>query len=105
VNDLLKFVSKGGRKEERLMDYLLMAAMIEARSCERFRLLSENVNDPELAEFYRELMESEAGHYTMFITLARDLCGREETDRRWTAFLEYEAEIIQRYGQEQSIHG
>lgn len=105
VNDLLKFVQKGGEKQKQLVDRLLFAAMIEARSCERFRLLSENVQDEELAVFYRELMESEAGHYTMFITLAREMAPREEVDQRWAELLEYEAKIIQEYGKGESIHG
>jgi tRNA-(ms[2]io[6]A)-hydroxylase len=105
VNDLLKIVRKGQGKQIMLLDKLLFAAMIEARSCERFKVLSENLQDKELADFYRELMESEAGHYTMFINLARKLCGREKTDKRWEEFLIYEAQILQKYGQKETIHG
>lgn len=71
VNELAKFVIKGGGREAQLLDRLLFSAMIEARSCERFKVLSENINDKQLAEFYHELMISEAGHYTMFIKLAK----------------------------------
>lgn len=106
VNDLMKFLRKGHHdKKVRLIDQLLFAAMIEARSCERFKVLSENIQDKELAEFYRELMESEAGHYTMFISLARSLAPREEVDARWEEFLEYEAQVIAGYGKKETIHG
>lgn len=106
VNDLVKFLRKGHHdKKVRLIDQLLFAAMIEARSCERFKVLSENINDKELAVFYRELMESEAGHYTMFISLARSIAPREVVDARWEEFLEYEAQIIAKYGNKETIHG
>lgn len=106
VNDLMKFLRKGHHdKKVRLIDQLLFAAMIEARSCERFKVLSENIQDKELAEFYRELMESEASHYTMFISLARSLAPREEVDARWEEFLEYEAQVIAGYGKKETIHG
>ena len=71
VNELIQFVRKGYNRDIVLMDRLLFSAMIEARSCERFKVLSQKINDPELAEFYRELMISEAGHYTTFIKLAK----------------------------------
>ncbi len=106
VNDLMKFLRKGHHdKKVRLIDQLLFAAMIEARSCERFKVLSENIQDKELAAFYRELMESEASHYTMFISLARSLAPREEVDARWEEFLEFEAQVIAGYGKKETIHG
>jgi len=105
VNDLLKFTKKGVGRPELLVEKLLVGAMIEARSCERFRILSENINDTELSVFYRELMESEAGHYTMFITLARAIMPREYVDARWEEFLEYEASIMENYGKGETIHG
>jgi len=71
VNELRKFIIIGGGREAQLIDRLLFSAMIEARSCERFKVLSENINDKQLADFYHELMISEAGHYTMFIRLAK----------------------------------
>lgn len=104
VHALISFQNKQGTKEQRLRDKLLMAALIEARSCERFRLLSEEIADPSLADFYRELMESEAAHYTLFITLARDLTGREATDVRWREWLNYEAEQIQKFQSGKGIH-
>ena len=105
VHDLLKFVKKGIDRPTLLVEKLLLGAMIEARSCERFRLLSENINDPELSVFYRELMESEAGHYTLFITLARSIKPREYVDARWFEFLEYEGSIMENYGTGETIHG
>lgn len=106
VNELLKFIRiKGRGKEETLCDRLLFAAMIEARSCERFKVMSENIEDKELADFYYELMVSEARHYTMFITFARQYCPNIDVDKRWHEFLEYEGEVITRYGKSTEIHG
>ena len=84
---------------------LLTAALIEARSCERFRVLSENLVDQELAKFYRDLMVSEANHYTMFLKFARKYGDREEVDSLWQSLLEYEAKIISKYGKKEHIHG
>lgn len=105
VNELLQFIRKGGSREERLVDRLLFAAMVEARSCERFKLLSEELGDAELREFYRELMVSEAGHYTTFIGFARRYGGRIDVDRRWSEFLSYEAVVVSRYGRTAEMHG
>lgn len=105
VNDLLAFVRKDGSPEERLVDRLLFSAMIEARSCERFKMLSTTAADPELRTFYRELMESEAGHYTTFISLARKHGGPVDVEARWKAFLAYEAGVVARYGTKAEMHG
>lgn len=105
VGELLKFMKKGGSRTEQLIDRLLFAAMIEARSCERFKVLSENINDQELAEFYHELMISEANHYTTFIRLAKKYAGGIDVDSRWKEFLAYEAEVIKNYGKRETIHG
>ncbi|HPF67615.1 MAG TPA: tRNA-(ms[2]io[6]A)-hydroxylase [Flavobacteriales bacterium] len=105
VNDILQFVRKDGTREERLVDRLLFAAMIEARSCERFRLLSEQVADDDLRTFYRDLMASEADHYTTFLGFARKYGGRVDVDTRWQEFLAYEAEVVARYGKEPTMHG
>lgn len=105
VNELYKFMNKGGNRQQALVDRLLFSAMIEARSCERFRLLSETISDQELAKFYRELMISEAGHYTTFITFARKYGKDIDVDRRWKELVEFEAEVIQRYGKSETIHG
>lgn len=105
VLDLRKFFSGGSRKEQ-LVHNLLIAAMIEARSCERFRVLSENIGDEELASFYAELMKSEASHYTMFLRFARQYGNPEiDVDALWNRFLDYEAGVIARYGKREHIHG
>lgn len=106
VNELVKFTKvKGKTREESLADKLLFAAMIEARSCERFKVLSENIGEEELSQFYHTLMVSEARHYTLFLQLARKLCPNVDVDKRWEAFLEYEGEVIGRYGKKEEIHG
>jgi len=96
VNALLKFQQKGkGSDEERLLEKLLVCALIEARSCERFRLLSLYINDDDLKEFYHRFMVSEAGHYRLFIDLANHYCGKEKTRKRWKEYLEYEAQVME----------
>ncbi len=105
VNELFKFMKKGEGRAQSLIDRLLFAAMIEARSCERFRVLSENINDKELAEFYHHLMVSEAGHYTTFLKLAKKYGGNIDVDKRWKEWLTYEAEIITKYGKSETVHG
>ena len=105
VGQLSKFIKRGGSREGQIVDRLLFAAMIEARSCERFKMLSERIEDAELAEFYRELMISEAGHYTTFLKLARKYGGGIDVDARWQKCLEFEADIIQNYGKKETMHG
>lgn len=105
VHDLLKFTNRGGGRHQQLVDRLLFSAMIEARSCERFKLLSEKINDPDLREFYRDLMISEAGHYTTFIGFARKFGEGIDVDKRWKEFLEYESEVISNYGKKETMHG
>jgi tRNA-(ms[2]io[6]A)-hydroxylase len=94
VNELLKFEKKGGSEEDRLLDKLLVCALIEARSCERFKRLSEDLSDKYLRNFYRRFMESEAGHYTLFIELAETYIDNKKVRSRWKQWLEYEAQII-----------
>ena len=105
VVQLLKFFPKGGSRRDNLVHRLLYAGLIEARSCERFRLLSEKLQDKELAEFYRNLMVSEANHYTMFLNFAREYGEREKVDQKWQDLLEYEAEIMRDLGTSETIHG
>lgn len=105
VNDLMAFVRKDGDREERLVDRLLFSAMIEARSCERFKLLTERCADEDLRTFYHDLMVSEAGHYTTFIGFARKYGGRVDVDARWRQFLAYEAGVVARYGKAPTMHG
>jgi len=107
VNELIGFLKKGNSKAGQLVEKLLFAAMIEARSCERFRVLSEHIEDAELAKFYKELMASEAGHHTMFLKLARKFGNPAgiDVDSRWNEFLEFEAALIAKYEQRARIHG
>lgn len=105
VGELVKFMKKGGSRNQQRVDRLLFSAMIEARSCERFKVLSENINDDQLSGFYYELMVSEATHYAAFIRLAKKYAGEVNVDSRWEEFLAYEAEVIQRYGKKETIHG
>ena len=105
VNELFKFKLKGGNRQQALVDRLLFSAMIEARSCERFKLLSEKIKDPELSKFYNDLMISEAGHYTTFIGFARKYGKGNDVDKKWEELLQFEGELIQKYGKEETIHG
>jgi tRNA-(ms[2]io[6]A)-hydroxylase len=105
VNELVQFMKKGASREIALVDRLLFSAMIEARSCERFKVLSENIKDETLAKFYRDLMISEAGHYTTFLGFARKYGEGIDVDKRWKEWLTYEASIIANYGKEETIHG
>ena len=105
VHDIMNFFPKNKHREAKLIHRLLTAALIEARSCERFRVLSENLKDKELAKFYRDLMVSEANHYTMFLKFARKYGDREEVDTLWKSLLEHEAKIISKYGNKEYIHG
>ncbi len=105
VNKLYDFMRKGGSRTQQLIDRLLFAAMIEARSCERFKVLSENIKDDDLRAFYHELMISEAGHYTLFLGFARQYAGEEDVEARWQEWLDYEGEIIQGFGKRETVHG
>ncbi|WP_283636689.1 tRNA-(ms[2]io[6]A)-hydroxylase [Aquaticitalea lipolytica] len=105
VIQLLTFFPKGGSRTTQLVHRLLYAALIEARSCERFRLLSEELQDKELAEFYRKLMVSEANHYTMFLGFARQYGDRKEVDKKWQQLLDFEAEIMKNLSKKETIHG
>ena len=105
VNELFKFKMKGGSRQQSLIDRLLISAMIEARSCERFKTLSENIKDEKLAKFYRDLMVSEAGHYTLFLGYARKYGEGIDVDKQWKSLIEFEGEIIKKYGKQETIHG
>jgi tRNA-(ms[2]io[6]A)-hydroxylase len=94
VNHLIAFQRKGGDFEERFLDQLLTMAMIEARSCERFKRLSEGLPDEYLLNFYRRFMESEAGHYHLFIGLAETYLGKEKVKKRWAEWLTFEAGLM-----------
>ncbi|MEO7265045.1 MAG: tRNA-(ms[2]io[6]A)-hydroxylase [Ferruginibacter sp.] len=94
VNKLLDFQKKGGSPNDRFLDQMLIMALIEARSCERFKRLSENLDDEYMRNFYRRFMESEAGHYTLFITLAEHYIDKKIVRKRWAEWLAYEKEIM-----------
>jgi tRNA 2-(methylsulfanyl)-N6-isopentenyladenosine37 hydroxylase len=95
VNKLIEFQKKGGSPEERFLDHLLTMALIEARSCERFKRLSEGLEDDYMRLFYRKFMESEAGHYTLFINLADTYLPKEKVRKRWKEWIDYETELMQ----------
>ncbi|MBL0139813.1 MAG: tRNA-(ms[2]io[6]A)-hydroxylase [Bacteroidetes bacterium] len=105
VFELNNFIRKGHTKNIVLVDKLLFSALVEARSCERFKVLSDNINDPDLKEFYRDLMISEANHYTLFLGFAKKYADGVDVDQRWKEYLEYEAGIIAKYGKKETIHG
>jgi len=105
VNELYSFMRKGYQRHIVLIDKLLFSALIEARSCERFKLLSEKIQDENLSKFYYDLMVSEATHYTMFIGFARKYAQGEDVEKRWKEFLAFEAEVISKYGKRETIHG
>lgn len=107
VNELARYMKDhlDGSREAGLIERLLFAAMIEARSCERFKVLSENINDEKLAQFYRDLMESEAGHYTTFIGFARKYAEKIDVEKRWQEWLAFEATVIAKYGKKETVHG
>jgi tRNA-(ms[2]io[6]A)-hydroxylase len=94
VNKLLEFQKKGGSPEERFLDHLLTMALIEARSCERFKRLSEGLEDDYMKRFYRKFMESEAGHYTLFINLADAYLSKEKVRKRWKEWIAYETDVM-----------
>jgi len=102
---LLKFFKKTGDRTEALIQRLLIAALIEARSCERFKVFSENMEDKELSKFYKDLMISEANHYTVFLGFARQYEDRKLVDLQWNALLEFEAEMMRNRGTQAKVHG
>ena len=105
IHDLLAYIRKGGNEEQQFVERMLFGAMVEARSCERFRLLSEQINDADLRVFYRELMESEARHYTLFLKFAKKYATKINVDKRWEEFLAYEATLMEKYGKSATMHG
>ena len=107
VGELAQYMKKSnnGSRVSGFVERLLFSAMIEARSCERFKVLSENIKDEELSKFYRLLMESEAGHYTTFITYARKYGHGIDVEKRWREWINFEASVIANYGKSETIHG
>lgn len=94
VNGLLPFVIKGGSRDQHFLDQMLIMALIEARSCERFKRLSEGLDDEYMRKFYRRFMESEAGHYTLFINLAEYYLPKDVVRKRWQEWLAFEKELM-----------
>ena len=106
VRDLRNFFPKGGSRMDQLVNQLLYAALIEARSCERFRLLSESIPEKALQKFYRKLMISEAHHYTLFLKLARKYGENEESvNEKWDDLLHFEAKLMAQLGKRETMHG
>lgn len=106
VNKLMQCIRKGLKREYVLIERLLFAAMIEARSCERFKRLSENLQDRDLAQFYHELMISEAHHYVQFLDFARTYAPQNyNVTQRWNEWINFESELITQYGKHEHIHG
>lgn len=108
VNDLSEFLRRNktnSSPEGMFVNKMLFAAMIEARSCERFKILSEELQDEDLKKFYRSLMESEARHYTTFLGFARKYGNGIDVDKCWQEFLEFEAQLMEKYGKTETIHG
>lgn len=105
VFEINSFIRKGHSRNIVLVDKLLFSALIEARSCERFKVLSENIKDDDLKEFYHRLMVSEANHYTLFLGFARKYADGVDVEKRWQEWLAYEAEVIGKYGKRETVHG
>lgn len=105
VFEINSFIRKGHSRNIVLVDKLLFSALIEARSCERFKVLSENIKDDDLKEFYHRLMVSEANHYTLFLGFARKYAEGVDVEKRWQEWLAYEAEVIGKYGKRETVHG
>ena len=102
---LHQFFPKTKNRTDALIQRLLVAALIEARSCERFKVFSENLEDTELSEFYKELMVSEANHYTIFLGFARQFQNRNIVDEKWQGLLDYEADFMKNRGGKATVHG
>jgi tRNA-(ms[2]io[6]A)-hydroxylase len=105
VRKVLDFFPKGDHRMKRLIYRLLVAALIEARSCERFKVLSQKLSDEKLKKFYEKLMISEAGHFTLFLGLARKYGDRNDVDKLWNSLLKYEGEIIKGFADSNRVHG
>lgn len=103
--NLQKFFPKTHDRTEALIHRLLVAALIEARSCERFKVFSENMQDEELSKFYKDLMVSEANHYTLFLSYARKYTDREIVDQKWQNLLAFEADMMKTRGTVAKVHG
>jgi len=99
------FFPKTKDRTDALIQRLLIAALIEARSCERFKVFSENLDDKELSDFYKDLMVSEANHYKIFLGFAREYQDRKIVDEKWQNLLVYEADFMKNRGGKAKVHG
>lgn len=102
---LQKYFPKTKDRLESLIQRLLVAALIEARSCERFKVFANNMEDEELSKFYLDLMASEANHYTTFLNFARNYQDRKIVDKKWKDLLAYEADFMRNRGKIAKVHG
>ncbi len=105
LSSYLKTNKSNSSREGHFVNQMLFAAMIEARSCERFKILSEELNDKDLRNFYRMLMESEARHYVTFLNFAKKYGGNIDVNAHWEDFLKFEADLMKEYGKSETIHG
>ena len=105
AKSLQKFFPKTKDRQTALINRLLVAALIEARSCERFKVFSENMQDEELSKFYKDLMVSEANHYTLFLGYARKYMDRKTVDEKWKSLLAFEAKMMKSRGTKATVHG
>ncbi len=105
ASKLQQFFPKTKDRNEALIQRLLVAALIEARSCERFKVFSDNLEDPELSAFYKELMISEANHYTTFLGFAREYQDPKIVNEKWDSLLNYEAQMMKNRGNQAKVHG
>jgi tRNA-(ms[2]io[6]A)-hydroxylase len=105
LNSYLKQNHSNNSRESHFVNQMLFAAMIEARSCERFKILSEQLHDADLKDFYRMLMKSEARHFMTFLKFAKKYSSLINVDERWKLFLKFEAGLMEKYGKEQTMHG
>lgn len=103
VKELLSYINKN--EPRRLLDRLLTAGIIEARSCERLQILAENINDEILKKFYTELAASEAGHYVTFIKLAKLYFEEKEVNQRLDELTNIERNIVVSLPNHPVMHG
>ena len=105
LSNYLKQKHDNSSRESHFVNQMLFAAMIEARSCERFKILSQQLKDEDLKSFYKMLMKSEARHFMTFLKFAKKYSSAIDVDARWKLFLEFEASLMEKYGKEQTMHG
>ena len=90
---------------ERFLDHLLVAGIVEARSCERLQILADNLDDEKLKAFYTELVKSEAGHYMAFVKLAKNYFDENVVKSRLDELTDLAAEIVKNLSNKPAMHG